>query len=79
MILATVAVHAALASRSFGIAHKGIHLPCGVERPVFSYACPQTENPCTMHHFWSGGTFSGCKPMQNEPPRHPALTERVRC
>jgi len=56
-----LAFHAAAvpASNSFGISLKGTRLPCGKEVLVFSYACPTSESPCAMHHYWSGGSFAG--------------------
>jgi hypothetical protein len=47
------------ASRSFGDALKGIHLPCQREVTIFHRNCSWDEAPCAMHHFWSGGTFPG--------------------
>jgi len=56
-----LAFHAAAvpASNSFGVSLKGTRLPCGKEVLVFSYACPTSESPCAMHHYWSGGSFAG--------------------
>ena len=44
--------------RSFGTSYKGTLLPCQHERSVFSRDCAPSEWPCTMQHWWSGGTFA---------------------
>ena len=49
--------HASNASQSFGTAMKGWHLPCQKEVAVFFRDCSAHEMPCSMQHYWSGGTF----------------------
>jgi hypothetical protein len=52
-----VAAAAGGGGQSFGTALKGIHLPHGRERVLYSRACAPHEAPCAMSHFWCGGTF----------------------
>jgi len=49
----------AIGSRSFGVSLKGVSLHCGVDRILYSRACLASEQPCAMHHWWSGGSFEG--------------------
>lgn len=57
--LAAALSSAVQASRTFGVSLKGVHLPCGTEQEVYSRECMYDEAPCTMQHWWSGGTFEG--------------------
>lgn len=57
IIIVATLVAAAHAGQSFGTALKGIHLPCQVERSVYTRDCAANEAPCAMQHWWSGGTF----------------------
>jgi hypothetical protein len=50
---------ASATARSFGVSLKGIRLPCGHEQVVYTRNCTADEAPCTMQHWWSGGTFAG--------------------
>ena len=45
------------AGQTFGTALKGWHGPCQKEASVFTRECEPHEMPCTMTHWWSGGTF----------------------
>ena len=47
----------AIASQTFGTALKGWHGPCQKEATVFARDCAPHEAPCSMQHWWSGGTF----------------------
>merc|ERR1712224_28670 len=45
------------AGQTFGTALKGWHGPCQKEAAVFTRECTPHETPCSMQHWWSGGTF----------------------
>jgi hypothetical protein len=52
-------IQSAHCQESFGVALKGIHVHYQQQRVVFTRECMPEEAPCTMNHWWSGGTFDG--------------------